>query len=310
MGRLSYMKTITPPRLLLLISLPVWLAACIFPGAQPVPTPYPAEYFPTVVVMTARAAMATSLAGTPSATPSLTPEPTETPIPPTLTPTHTLTPSPAARVAQIQIESPGPMSKIVSPMHVRMQMVAGSSRLVEIKLQGEDGRVLYNKLERVPDDGDVYFSFKIPFQIQAVAEVGRLTVSTEDGEGRLQSLATQHVWLLSVGNNEITPPGDLSERVVFYKPRSKDIPAGGILEVEGRYRPYNDQLIYLELINPQGKTIGLRELDFIGSEVQTFSTTVPYKVSEPTQARLVLRQPDDRMEGLAYLYSMEITLNP
>ncbi|MFZ5822417.1 MAG: hypothetical protein ACOYYJ_21205 [Chloroflexota bacterium] len=297
-------------RLLLLASLPGLLVACAFPGAQSVPTPFPADYFPTVVVMTAQAAMATSLAGTPSATPTDTPAPTETPIPPTPTPTDTLTPSPAARMAQIQIQSPGPMSKIVSPFHLRMQMVAGESRLVQFDLQGEDGRMLYSKLERVPNNGDVYFSFKIPFQIRAAAEVGRLTVSTKDGQGRLQSLATQRLLLLSVGPDEITPSGDLLERVVLYEPKASAAPTGGVLDVEGRFLPFNDQLVYLELIDPQGKTIGLRELDFIGVDEQIFSTTVPYKVSEPTQARLVLRQADDRMAGLAYLYSMEITLNP
>ncbi len=297
-------------RLLLLASLSGLLAACAFPGAQPVPTPFPADYFPTVVVMTAQAAMATSLAGTPSATPTDTPAPTETPIPPTPTPTDTLTPSPSARMAQIQIQSPGPMSKIISPFHLRMQMVAGESRLVQIDLQGEDGRMLYSKLERVPNNGDVYFSFKIPFEIRAAAEVGRLTVSTKDGQGRLQSLATQRLFLLSVGSDEITPPGDLLERVILYKPKTRDVPTGGVLDVEGRFLPFNDQLVYLELIDEQGKTVGLRELDFIGTDEQVFSTTVPYKVSEPTQARLVLRQADDRMAGLAYLYSMEITLNP
>lgn len=310
MGRLQRMSRTPFSRLLLLASLPGLLAACAFPGAQPVSTPFPADYFPTVVVMTAQAAMATSLAGTPSATLTDTPVPTETPIPPTPTPTDTLTPSPSARTAQIQIQSPGPMSKVTSPFHLRMQMVAGESRLVQFDLQGEDGRVLYSKLERVPNNGDVYFSFKIPFEIRAAAEVGRLTVSTKDGQGRLQSLATQRLLLLSVGADEITPSGDLLERVVLYAPKAKDAPAGGVLYVEGRFFPLNDQLVYLELIDAQGKTVGLRELDFIGADEQVFSTTVPYKVSEPTQARLVLRQADDRMAGLAYLYSMEITLNP
>ncbi len=294
----------------LLASLSGLWAACVFPGVQAAPTPFPPDYFPTVVVMTAQAAMATSLAGTPSATPSETPTPTETPVPPTPTPTDTLTPAPLARQAQIQIELPGPMSKVTSPFHLRMQMVAGESRLVQFELQGEDGRTLFSKLERVPNNGDVYFSFKIPFEIRAAAEIGRLTISTRDGLGRLQSLATQHLWLLSVGNDEITPPGDLLERVVLYEPRPSDTPAGGVLQVKGRFRPCNDQLVYLELLDEQGKTIGLRELNFDGTDEQTFSTTLPYKISQPTQARLVLRQADDRMEGLAYWYSMEITLNP
>jgi hypothetical protein len=51
-------------------------------------------------------------------------------------------------------------------------------------------------------------------------------------------------------------------------------------------------------------------LDFNGTGEQLFSTTIPYKVSEPTLARLVLRQEDDRLDGLIYLYSREVLLNP
>jgi hypothetical protein len=43
---------------------------------------------------------------------------------------------------------------------------------------------------------------------------------------------------------------------------------------------------------------------------QLFETTIPYKIEEPTLARLSIRQNDDRMDGLFYLYSQEVQLNP
>ena len=43
---------------------------------------------------------------------------------------------------------------------------------------------------------------------------------------------------------------------------------------------------------------------------KTFGATPVNKVDEPTQARLVLRQDDDRLDGLIYLYSQEILLAP
>ena len=66
----------------------------------------------------------------------------------------------------------------------------------------------------------------------------------------------------------------------------------------------------LELLDPEDKTVGLRVLDFIGTDEQIFSTTIPYKVTEPTEARLVLRQEDDRLDGQVYIYSQLILLNP
>jgi len=309
------MNRIKFPHLVLLASLLGLLSGCLLPGVDPVPTPFPPEYFPTVVVQTAQAAMATNLAGTPSATPTQTLPPTETPTPtdtPTPIPTNTLTPSPSAPSAQIRILSPGPMSKVASPMTLRIQIVSGGSELVQVDLQGEDGRLLSRNLERVPSwPGGYYFPLKIPFEIRAAAEVGRIIISTKDGFGRIQSQLGMRVLLLSVGSDEITPEGDPAERAVFYEPPREDaIAQDGVLTVEGRFLPFNDQPVVLELLDPGGKVVGLRVLDFIGTDEQLFSTTIPYKVTEPTQALLTLRQYDDRLDGQIYVYSQEILLNP
>ena len=303
------------PSLLLLASFLGLLSGCVLPGPGAAPTPYPPDYFPTVVVLTGQAAMATNLAGTPSAiptetlTPTLTSSPTDTPTP---IPTDTPTPSPSAPLAQIQIHYPGPMSKVTSPMTLRMQIVSGGSELVQIVLQGEDGRLLYSKLERVKSwPGGYIVSLKIPFEIHSAAEVGRITISTKDDFGRVQAQLAMRVLLLSVGLEEITPEGDTSERAVFYTPPREDAVAlDSVVNVEGRFLPYNDQQVVLELLDLTGKTIGLRVLDFVGTDEQLFSTTIPYKITEPAQARLILRQDDDRLDGLIYLYSQEILLNP
>ncbi len=92
------------------------------------------------------------------------------------------------------------MSKVTSPVKLRMQIVSGSSELVQVDLQGEDGRLLARKLERVPSwPGGYYVSLKLPFEIRAAAEVGRITISTKDDAGRLQSQLAMRVLLLSVG---------------------------------------------------------------------------------------------------------------
>jgi hypothetical protein len=309
------MKPRTLTYLILIASFLGFLPACAPSTVVSAPTPYPPEYFPTVVVLTGQAAMATNLAGTPSAiptetlTPSVTPTPADTFTP---VPTDTLTPSPSAPSSQIRIQTPGPMSKVTSPISLRMQVVSGDSELVQIDLQGEDGRLLARKLERVPSwPGGYYVSLKLPFEVRAAAEVGRITISTKDDHGRVQSQLGMRVLLLSIGADEITPEGDPSERTVFYAPPRKNAVAqDGVVDVRGRFLPFNDQPVILELQDQDGRTIGLRVLDFTSTEEQLFSTTLPYKVSEPTQARLVLHQDDDRLDGLIYLYSQEILLNP
>ena len=309
------MKRKTVYSIILIASLLGLLPACAPSASASVPTSFPPEYLPTVIHLTGQAVMATNLAGTPSSVPTESPVPSETPTPTTTltpAPTDTLTPSPSAPNSQIRIQLPGPMSKVTSPITLRMQIVSGSSELVQVDLQGEDGRLLARKLERVPSwPGGHYLSLKLPFEIRAAAEVGRITVSTKDDAGRIQSQLGMRVLMLSIGSNEITPEGDPSERAVFYAPPRKDAVAeDGVVNIEGRFLPFNDQPVILELIDQAGRTVGLRVLDFDGIGEQLFTTTIPYKVSEPSLARLVLKQNDERLDGLIYLYSQEILLNP
>ena len=297
----------------LLTSLLGFLAACAAPTASPIPTAYPPEYLPTVIAMTADAANVlgteVALALTPDLPPTNTPRPTLSPTP---RPTFTKTTIPGHEPAAIQIFSPGPMSKVISPITLRMNIVTGDREKVQIDLYGEDGRLLTRNVKRgVPTSGKgVPQQIKVPFEIRAAAEVGRLTVSTTDKEGRIQSLNSVRVLLLSSGINEINPSGNPSEPVGVFSPEEEEEITGGVLSVRGDVWPFNLNPVILELIGPDGRPMALRILNLDQLNPQLFETTLPYKVTEPTLARLTIRQDDDRIDGLFYLYSQEVILNP
>jgi hypothetical protein len=297
---------------LLLASLLGLLAACAAPTASPIPTAFPPEYLPTVIAMTADAANVlgteVALALTPSVSPSRTPRPTLSPTP---QPTFTQTTIPGHDPAAIQIFAPGPMSKVVSPITLRMNIVAGESEKVQIDLYGEDGRLLTRNVKNVPTSGrGVPQQIRVPFEIRAAAEVGRLTVSTTDKAGRLQYLNSVRVLLLSSGINEIHPPGNPSEPVGIFNPEEEEEVTGGVLNIRGDIWPFNLNPVILELVGPEGESMGLRILNLDNLNPQLFETTLPYKVTEPTSARLTIRQDDDRIDGLFYAYSQEVLLNP
>lgn len=299
-------------RIFTIASLLGLLAGCAPATQSPVPTPYPPEYLPTVIALTADAANAASTQAAitvlPTVFPSNTPLPTRTPTP---RPTFTATTIPGHEPAAIQILSPGPMSKVVSPISLKMNILAGTSEKAQIDLYGEDGRLLTRLTKKVPISGNgVYQQIKIPFEIRAAAEVARITVSTTDKEGRTQYLNSVRVLLLSSGNNELTTPGNPSEPVGVFSPTSKDTASGGVLNVRGDVWPFNHNPVLLELIGPDGKSLGLRILTINELTPQLFETTIPYKVSDPTLARLSIRQDDDRIDGLFYVYTQEIMLNP
>ena len=80
--------------------------------------------------------------------------------------------------------------------------------------------------------------------------------------------------------------------------------------MKGDIWPFSLQPVIFELIGPDGKSIGLRILTVENINPQLFSTSIPYKVSEPTLARLLIHQDDDRISGTFYVYSQEVLLNP
>jgi hypothetical protein len=298
--------------LLLLAFLFSLLTACAAPTASPIPTAFPPEYLPTVIAMTADAANVlgteVALALTPSVAPSLTPRPTLSPTP---QPTFTQTTIPGHDPAAIQIFAPGPMSKVISPITLRMNIVAGESEKVQIDLYGEDGRLLTRNVKNVPTSGrGVPQQIRVPFEIRAAAEVGRLTVSTTDKAGRLQYLNSVRVLLLSSGINEINPPGNPSEPVGIFDPEDEEEVTGGVLNIRGDIWPFNLNPVILELVGPEGESMALRILNIEQLNPQLFETTLPYKVTEPTSVRLTIRQDDDRMDGLFYAYSQEVILSP
>jgi len=303
--------------LLTLASLLGLIAGCAPQTSSPVPTPYPPEYLPTVVALTAEAivqssndsATSTALASFPTEIPTETPEPTLTFTP---GPTYTPTAIPEHDLVAIEIQAPGPMSKMVSPINLRMNVIAGDSKRVQIDLYGEDGRLLARTVKRnVPTSTDgILQTAKITFEIPAAAELGRLTISTFDKAGRITALNSVRLLLLSSGSNEINPAGNPSEPVGVVEPLLKDEISGGVLTVRGDVWPFNLQPVIMELIDPNGKSIGLRILTVETINPQKFDTTIPYKISEPTIVRLAIHQDDDRIPGLFYVYSQEVLLNP
>ena len=296
----------------LLASLLGLLVGCAAPTASPIPTAYPPDYLPTVIALTAVSAnnlgTEVAVAFTPTVLPTNTPKPTLSPTPRA---TSTQTTIPGHEPAAIQIFAPGPMSKVVSPINLRMNIISGESEKVEIALYGEDGRLLTRNLKQVRTSREgVLQQIKIPFEIRAAAEVGRITVSTLDKAGRIQSLNSVHVLLLFSGSNEINPPGNPSEPVGVSSPLAEESVSGGVLNVRGDVWPLNLNPVIFELLGPDGKSIGLRILTVDNINPQLFETTIPYKVIKPTLARLTIRQDDDRIHGLFYIYSQEVLLNP
>ncbi len=251
--------------------------------------------------------------------PSPSPLPTETATwtpPPFFPPTATATPlpTPALAEAAIQINIPGPLSKVTSPIYVRGYVIPGYNNRVRVELFGEDGRLLARQVTPVYTSFTwAYLSVDLRFEIGAAGELGRLSVSTEDRFGRLQALHSVHLLLLSEGEDQINPPEPPRERCLLSWPLPGGQVSGSILLVEGYFRPLNRQPLVIELVSESGNVIATRLVSVEPAPDDSyvpFAVDVPYLIEAPMWARLVVRQSDDRIPGTMYLYSQEIALYP
>jgi hypothetical protein len=304
-------------KILIIASILTLLSACS-QSAESMATPLPPNYLSTVVGLTGQAVFATASALAPTSTETLLP--TETSVPTTPLPTATPTFEPGfTDFAQIRFIAPGPMSSLVSPIDLQALIVSGESEIVRVELLGENGRSLYRVLERVqrnPSGGN-YRSFDISFEIRAVSERGYIRISSKDDRGRIQALNTMPVLLYSIGTNQINPLGNMIyERVMYEGLRDGDEVHGGVVNVKGRFWPYNTQPVFLELLLPDGRPISSRVLDFKGIDTESFETTLPYKVTEPTLVRLSIHQDnldfasDPDLKKYIYVHTLELMLYP
>jgi len=214
----------------------------------------------------------------------------------------------------IQFLSPGPLSRIVSPFIVYGYAVPGFNSQGSLQLYGENGHLLDSK--NVPLYNPykwANFYWEMSFNISYVGELGRLTLSTQDAYGRVIAVNSIHILLLREGTSIINQPGNLKEACVISQPVAGQRLEGGVLSVAGKMRPFNNLPLTLELVGRDGSVIGTQTIAVTptpNNDVVPFRVDMNYSISKAMWALLSVRQNDDRIGGLMYLYSQEIYLNP
>ena len=285
----------------------LFLTGCNLTGTRP-PTPFPEGYLPTVVALTA-AALPSRTPIAPTSTETRTPTPSATPSP---TATFPPTSAPSLPLPAIHVLSPGEMSKVISPIILKSYIRPGAGGEISVELLGEDGRLLARDLfyrNTVLVEG-AYVKLEIPFETRAAAEIGRLQISTKDEFGRPLEIFSLRLLLLSVGVNDINRSATAYPRAVFFYPEAEEEIYGGFLPVIGEMQAYNDNPVILELVDEDGKTLGLRTLILEAGSRESFETSIEYEVDEQVSARLIIRQADEGFEGRVYLHSQIVILNP
>ncbi len=287
----------------------------------PPPTLTTAEVSQTLSADTLQAFILTQMQTLEMPSPSATPcplsgcaSPTPTRTPP-LSPTPSLTATPTFPAAYIQIHYPGPLSKVVSPLHLEASTHTGPNGTIDVELLGEDGGILYRQIFRSTIDDVSYYNLNlnIDYEIPGVAEAARLQVSVLDAAKRLVAEASYNLVLLNMGDEDINPPDDGVASIVIHQPSVYADIKGGILHVEGLVRPPNNSALTAQLYTDDGKLVGARQ--FTTQELplgvyRPFALDIPYTVTQQRSVRLTIYQEGDPIPGAILAESVLIFLEP
>lgn len=258
---------------------------------------------------------------------TMSPAPSTTPTPdlsatttPRLTHTPTITRTPTMPPGGVQINSPGPMSKVVSPLMLtgNLHTVPSGNYHVELWIEplqpGGDSRLLYREVERIISNPVewLYLDQDIQFELTRVSEFGQLRISVLDTFGRAVSINSVDLILLSMGSSNITPASPKNEALVIREPAENQLIVGGKLIVSGVAQP-TEGVLLAQLVTPDGTVVGYREVFITASpdgSYVPYTVEVPYQVSTPTWVRLQVSENGTRISGIDHLSSVQVLLSP
>jgi len=323
-----------------LFLIPFLAAGCASLAGAPLPTLIPENVLPTVIELTAQALVDSGQVTLPPTftmdpdAPSLTPEPSGTPeitATPLDPPTATLdivlgTPEPIEvpdilPQAEIQIISPGRLSRVLSPFNLHLYLVPprndrGEDLVYQVSLYGDDGRLINREtISRTEDQAqDSHVLLTLAFKIDKSAETVRLEISAVDPYGRISSMATTDIVLLSQGEVEIKAIQDLFADMIIQQPISSTLIQGNQLTVQGVTRIAPGGELLVECINRDGNQVGSAVLEVpeedLGKGYRPFQGEIPFQVGSSSWVRVQVFARDGQFSGIQSLSSVEVLVSP
>lgn len=216
----------------------------------------------------------------------------------------------------VKILRPGNLSRVTSPFSLVANLEPGPRDQVEVELVGEDGRLLMYKIVQItvlPGYTTGNLVTELDFEIEGVAEAGRLSVSARDEFGRPKSLASVDLILLSNGSTKLNPYGDLRDNLVIQQPNSNVIIYGDTLFITGLAHTREYHPLEISIIDELGTIISTGQAAVIDSEdpeIKLFIGEIKYQVNQATWIRLIVNLPGERIPGIANTSSIVLVISP
>jgi hypothetical protein len=236
----------------------------------------------------------------------------ERPEPPTEVPPAT--PVVVLPSATIRIFRPGPGSQVTSPFQVYGRGGPSFNERVGIRLVGEDGRLISERLTYLlvfPGRAGNFVA-QLEFQTPRLAEAARLEVYTEDLRyGRMAQLASMDLVLLSRGSQLLHPQIEGPEKLAIFEPRDGALAQGGLIAVRGAGWVDSDLPLTIELLDRAGQPLASQQVPLVAQEVGqlgTFEAELQYQIPFSQYGRVVVYETSAGIPGMRHYSSVEVWL--
>ncbi len=227
------------------------------------------------------------------------------------------TPPPAdgGEPEEILILSPGPGSRLVSPVTVSGVADSTFEQTLVVRLVTADG----DELALVPTIIQAELGQGGPFEAQVSFEVAGETqgfiqvYSASARDGGITHLSSVGVTLAESGLVDLRPAGTHRERIHIQSPLLAEAISGGMVRVEGVALPSFEGTLIIEVLDEDGDVIGSLPIIVDAPDIGqfgTFQADVPYTLAAAGPGRIVVRDPSPAFPGDVHLASVEVQLAP
>jgi len=236
---------------------------------------------------------------------------------PTATAIATETP-PAASGEAIQILEPGPGSRLISPLSVRVQTTLPAfERTLTLRVLSDDGRDLIGPQAVVAsseEDGRLTFSAMLPFSVSEERNAFLQAYLTSPRDGGVTHLASIWVRLMPAGEAVVEPaPVDPPETLQILLPAAGESIHGGMVHIEGIGLASFEQTLLVEVHDAAGAVIGLQPVLVQAPDwgiAGPFSADVPYTLVAAGPGRIVVRDISPAHGDDVHRASVDVELAP
>jgi hypothetical protein len=237
------------------------------------------------------------------------------------------TPAPPDIPEAILINQPGQAASVTSPVNVTGEADGTFEQALVVQITDQNGGVLVTVPTTIqassPDRGP--YAVDVPFTV-AADQPGRISVySTSARDGGLIHLASVEVTLLASGPASPAAAAPHPESLIINSPAPNAAVSGGVIHVEGYSQYVFENQLAVILCGEGGSGSPEPVCGTADNVLEVGSATVsspdvgqpgpyagdlPYTITSPVQARLVIYSVSPRDGGILHLATVPLQLSP